>query len=638
MREVARPAGWMREVDRFRAALPEPLESSLAPVYGMVGRIGEYFLGDDEGVPPVLDYHEWLLADLAEPGGAVEDAARARLFTIGYFLLAAHHATRSLQVGAPGCGPEYAVMAALLQRAADAGLARLLPPDSPGWTTIGQAGAQAATAMLALRQHARGEADAGWPAALSSGGQWAGFVALSLVAAHLCGRDAMRPALAELVARMNAVWQGYADLLNVRRDAEQGMPSVAIYRLHGQTGWPLRCDGQQTLAALLASGCAEAIVADLNAEATAAATMARGLGLQAVGTHIDALVTELRPMGQALRAARMATSGVAVGPRPARAGPAREQAALERARDYLLDDMSMREAWDVYRTGFLGEPVRTGRPFPVGFVLENLAATGVPLREPIADVLRLYLDNRGDYFDGQGRLAREIDTWGLMLRLARRVPVDAALADLLWQPLHAVAVALERDGDIPVWVMDTAPPGAQQRLYGMHCTACQAHLLLALAMHDVPIGNELLRTGVSRLAATLEATDTGGAVFYGPRYLAWMVRQLVAALTRGPGPQTVALAEGRLRLSAALDVLLARIGASGIATPQQAALSILAAAAQGPARDACVDLLLREQRPDGGWNAEALYWAPTQQHPGYWYASRLATSSLCHRALAQREE
>ncbi len=137
---------------------------------------------------------------------------------------------------------------------------------------------------------------------------------------------------------------------------------------------------------------------------------------------------------------------------------------------------------------------------------------------------------------------------------------------------------------------------------------------------------------------TVASTGVGAALYYPPLPATWILARLIAHLDRR-------IAEGhRLRnpLNAARVALLGvldRERRRSRITAQEAALLALTTRRlhSGDPEDAWLDVLLRDQRPDGGWTAEPLYWIPALGVPGGVYSSRLATSALCFQAIREWE-
>ena len=69
---------WIHVIDERLGTLPAQLVELVLPFRGMVGRPGEYHLADDESTPPVLEYHDWLCADLAIDLGSEVRSAHGR--------------------------------------------------------------------------------------------------------------------------------------------------------------------------------------------------------------------------------------------------------------------------------------------------------------------------------------------------------------------------------------------------------------------------------------------------------------------------------------------------------------------------------------------------------------------------------
>ena len=78
-----------------------------------------------------------------------------------------------------------------------------------------------------------------------------------------------------------------------------------------------------------------------------------------------------------------------------------------------------------------------------------------------------------------------------------------------------------------------------------------------------------------------------------------------------------------------------RCAGQGRPTPFQSACRLIANSPplDEDARRRLVDIILAEQRSDGGWSSEAFYLAPGRGNGVRAYESRLVTSSFCYRAL-----
>lgn len=618
----------MADVDRCFDQLPAGLDELVIAVRGRLGRPGEYFLAEDDRFPPVLDVHAWVIDDIGAGG---DDALEQELFVSGYFRLAALAAHQMVLDGSNGLRSELGLAVPVFGHLADARLARVLPPDSPAWASVHTAVVDAARAGVE-RYLTQSDLLA------VSGRRWAPMISLTLAGVHHARRsDLLRP-LIDLLYRIYDVADVRGELHNLRADAQGGAPSYPVWRVSLEAGLPRGAPPDRVIGALLTTACAARIIDETRRRTAAARIAADQLGLRRIVDYLDDVESSFGELAGTVAAgaalAEIAGAGRMCTPAPRTESP-RLREASARALDFLLDDENMREAWDVHRTGFLGMDVRVGRPFPVGFALENLGATGVDVTDAAVRILEVYRVNAGDYFDGPVRLPRDIDTLGLMLRVRSRLAGALPVDELLERPIPGLMARAARGDELPVWLDESAPSGAQDTLLGMHCATSQASLLLGLARRPATDADGLLRAGAERLACTLTRSGAAATVFYSPRSLLWIVGELGRCLTHAAAARQ--LGPAGLRLLCSVEPLAARERAIPARSPQDAALMLLAHAERAgsePQRRAWIDTLLRGQRPDGSWEAEPLYWAPTPQSPSYWYASRTATSSLCHRALA----
>ncbi|MBX9399606.1 hypothetical protein K4749_40415 [Streptomyces sp. TRM72054] len=638
------------EVARALSELPASLTDVLITVRGLVGSHvqGGYAAEEDMRTPPVLQYHRWLTDDLSPPGAA-HDAARDRhLYASGWFRLATIITQRLLVEEPQTIQPEYALAAGVLQHLADEQLAMVLPAKSELRPLVNSLLRDGAHALALRRSRARWLPTGPQAATGGPGMQWAPMTTLSLAALHAAHRLDLAHVVKSVVARSNDAFQLWAEISDLRRDAQRGVETRPLQMLTDAATLPLRPG--DLLSTFVGTGTAHHLLKEARSDLNEAVEMAEQAGLDrfAAGVHSAAAVfasleDDINSAARLARALPPTSDATAE-----TAASAQATAALA----YLRSDPELRESWDVYRNGFLGVPESTGRPFPMGFVLDNLHATGVDVTAQVRTVLDIYQDNCGDYFDGPRRLPRDVDTLGLMLRLRSQLP-DAApgLDTLLLQPIHLAAQSLQHNGALPVWLDQTTPAGGRRALLGRSCSTCRASFLLGVALLEraglqESWHVELLDTAAVHLAEDLTRLGTGGTVYYDPLYLLWTVSELAIALeARATATHDIRLRSRAAQLRHAIGPLLQRQSLRPLITPQQAALLMLTHSrpqqdeeAVPPRTLSWKAAVIRNQRPDGGWDAEPLYWIPNPSHPGAWYSSRTTTTSLCYRALVTQEQ
>jgi hypothetical protein len=168
-------------------------------------------------------------------------------------------------------------------------------------------------------------------------------------------------------------------------------------------------------------------------------------------------------------------------------------------------------------------------------------------------------------------------------------------------------------------------------VWGNHCATVTANLLLGLL--DAGVEKDLTQRAAAHWLTRWLRDGLSATAYYVPGYALWTTLKLLEALpTHWP--------EWGARLAAASGravEYVKRDAQSATLTPQTAAFRLLSTAypATRPLRDAkWIAYLLKTQRYDGSWPAEALYLTPTRGEHAAWYASRTVTTALCYHALA----
>ncbi|MEU6709617.1 hypothetical protein [Streptomyces wuyuanensis] len=632
-------------VDLALDKLPHALSEVVLTVRALVGspEQGGWAFSRDPRFPPVLEYHQLVLEDLFRPDSAA--AAARSLWVSGWFRLAAA-VTHRLAVEEPHTiQPEYGLAAGLFQNLADEHLAKVIPMDSDLRPALRRVIYEGVEALAVRRSRARWLPAGKTLAQLRPGARWAPMRTLSIGALHVAGRGDLTNQLLDVLARVDDSFQTRAEIMDVHRDVERGVESgpVAAARSDGVVWAPHECN--TALGTLIIRGRAHKLVDEARRSLEQAGKSARGMGLETLTARIEEIAGDFSRLSADLAHVAKVDIGSPVRSRATAVNPLSETSM---ALSFLTSDTSLRESWDVYRNGFLGTPERIGRIFPMGFVLDNMLATGADVDLQIRQVLDICKNNNGDYFDGPVRLPREIDTLGLMLRLRSRLQLkDPVLDTLLVEPVFLAASIVRNTGTLPVWLAKTTPPGGREELLGMACATCRANFLLGATLHRQaalapPEFDELLDSGTAELIHDLERRGTGASVYYPPLHLLWTCNELIDALKVRDDKR---LRQRAGQLNDVARPLLLREVEYPMVSPQRAALLLLSdpgtpadSDTVPPRRDAWLRCLIRSQRPDGGWDAEPLYSIPVPRHPGAWYSSRTATTSLCHRALVLAED
>ncbi len=600
MDRVERRAQLWPAVERFFGGLPAGLQRpalilrhSLATAHSPTGQLGD--LLTRPGDWPALDLHLWLLDDWRLPDDSAREQIERRVFQAAFYRLAAAFSRD--------------------RRASDS------PPLDGDFTRLEEALEQQAGECLAAWPSAAHETADGFPLAFVAG---------------LIGRAAHGPALAELQATLASVHGVYRDVTDLRRDLGRGCLTPTVERALRAAALPLSppFDPARALAALALTGVMRQVHGDCRDHLARARGLAQQLRLPTFEAWIQAwmeLMDELAAL---------------IGLRPAPGhGPARvtftpqidhRALALDMAARCLSSDPELREAWEVQRRGVFGEPELIGRAFGPGLIAEWLcplradgtAAAEAALRRLIADGFRYY---------PHPRVPPDADDLGLALRLWQCLARPEAHRMALEAGLRRLQANLPADGRLPIWFArrESGEPDGQVTdvRWGEGCLTVEANLLLGLMDYDAQARRGLLERGLRRWIDRWLAVGLGGNSLWAPHYALWAAGRLLARLDEADGADAG-------RIGRAREVWLWHLQtetAEGASTPQAAALLTLIcqlAPARGLARPEWARVMLGGQRYDGAWRGEPLYVTPTRGEGAAWYASDLATTALCWRALA----
>jgi hypothetical protein len=314
--------------------------------------------------------------------------------------------------------------------------------------------------------------------------------------------------------------------------------------------------------------------------------------------------------------------------------------AVAMAEAYLLADPHFRDAWEVHRWGLLGKPELTGRLFAPGLVHEDLAATGKDISTWVDTAFESYRNNEHRYFDEAAPLPPDIDTLGLMLRLHRHSTNPAVHAEILAAPLSWAEQAAGDDGNIPVWLLGGArgPGGVDAPLTGARCVACTTNFIRGISSFDSERFRGLIERVARYIVQRVDQVGAAASLYYPSLYFCWQLIALESALRRMPH-----LGVELDRLTKAIATMLRKEQRRCRTTPQDAAL-LTAISLDSRSRSLELELdpdldpewigaIVRAQRSDGAWDGEPLYSLPAPAGRSAWFSSKLATTSLCRRAL-----
>jgi hypothetical protein len=501
---------------------------------------------------------------------------------------------------------------------------------------------QAADALLSHRQQRIGRCTPYTASDLPQlGGRWAPLKGAMACALEQAGRVELWSALEPLLDEAACLFQLGRELGRITRDVSRGHYSLPIARLLQGLGLTPAVDAppdpDHTLLAALLPRTAEQLAAEQLArlDALRAAVEALGLpmlahGLAPLAEPFERLRTLYRPSSVAAPVSAGATVKFSVSARPQLAQ------VLSAAQGLLAADPDYRDAWEVYRWGFLNVPDLTCKVFPIGLILANRIAAGDDCAAELDALFERYASNRFHYFEQSSSLPPDCDTLGLMLGLTGHTPRPAHWRAVLEEPLGWLIANVEPDGGLPVFLtrgVDAGDGRAYHHVAGRRCAAVQARLLLGLRRHDVPRYRDLLVRSARQLCGQI--VEAGAFWHYDVPLGAGLVLELADALARDAVEVDTAPA-----VEVCVNLLRQQVSRAR-ASAQEAALLWLATGSVETARSlrhpAWAELMIRSQQQDGGWLAAPLYNLPTRGQLMSWYYSRLVSTSFVYRALREVE-
>ncbi len=621
-------------VERFVHGLPPRLHdrarllrNEIQSFYSISTRCEDILL--DPGDYPVADLPVWLLADLgvAAEAGRQESLSRAMLFTfLGMFLR-----EKILDQGS-AFGADFLLLADALERRTTRELSRVCPPDSRfwdrhrrHWETYGEA---------LLWDRAAQPAPARAEDLLVRAELWAPLKIAPAAVAFAAGRPELCSALEGLLDPLHEFFQVRRELSSIRHDLEIGRRTFPVALTLRRAGIP---DGPlvptQVLGALLLTGATGEIAEVCRQRLERCRDAAGEIGLptlQAWLASLDEAIAATRDLF------KPSTGGTAGRRRPFFLMP--EPAvptATAMVEAYLLD-LEPRDDREIHRSVGGSDEVLAAW-FPAGFVLETLGAHGHDVARPVDECFRRHRDvHHYSYFEGAFPWP-ESDSLATLLRLHPFSGRGDLHREVLETMLGWTRRSVLPSGRIPVWIRsDPEVEVAEQRLISGGCATVEANLLLGLFIDGRQESERSLIEGsAAHLCERFEAQGTAVNVNYLPLYNLVVVGSLLERLRAWERPaHLVRRVDGA---AARLAKEAERAAGRQRLTPLDAALLLLlvdAVPELAPLRrDGWLDVLLKNQSPDGSWQAEPFFFTPTRGLSLTWWQGRGVTSAFGYAAL-----
>ena len=597
------------------------LTANLTILYSPTGLLRDLLTRPGDYALPYL--HDWLIHDwhLA----LSPDVSRHLFLSTVYTFMAEYTASAILDRDTPFTD-DFAPLQQLLTQHAARHCALLFPADAPFWIDYETCWNDWAAAQIQEDWFAHSGA---WQTDYASHlkDQLAPFKLSVCGAALIAGHTDRLPQLHRLLDALHSALQLRAEMLAVRRDLKRGRFTYPIIHtlLAAQIDPQGAIDPNRILGAMLLSGSLKQVCADALTYVAEAHTLARDLNLPTFDAYAIELEEDLRGLQD------LFTLGKAPNPdRPTPTfAPAIDSVAdvIRMAEKFLLTDRAFTESWEVQQRG---PQALIGKAFPTGLITEILGAHDHAVGDVVDSVFRTLQGSGFRYYTSPIGLP-DTDDLGLLLRLLRYSDRAEEHRQMLHAPLGWLQNSIDADGLIPVWL--SAPNTSQVHPWGNHCATVTANLLLGLLDHEEEMGTEFVTRAAAHWLARWQCAGLSATAYYVPGYALWTTLKLLAVLAARKPEWRVEIAAATRR---AVEQLT-RDAQRATLTPQTAAFLILATAYPATRHlhaARWITFLLKTQRYDGSWPAEALYLTPTRGEAAAWYSSRSVTTAFCYHALS----
>ena len=476
-------------------------------------------------------------------------------------------------------------------------------------------------------------------------GLYAPYELIPVAAALLAHKDGQIADLLILFEHLHAAQRILQDLISLPGDLRKGKYTYPYLRTMGEIGSPLGI-GYQPAGVLLALAFLDAdmkIAQELEEYLHSCYSMAGQLKLETLRLYIQQL--EERAAGVLKNFTALIKPGQRGEERVDRAGPRIEKwrpaadtlgKSIYMAEGYLLSDLTFEESWEVHRRGLAGEELVTAR-FPGTLILEVLCAADHDLSARVDAYFAYQQDHAHSYYDHPELPYCDSDNLAALISLYPYSAESDANREILAQPLEWMRDRQTETGRIPVWIQPSSQSGEEQagpvRLIGERCGAIEARLLLALIDYDWQGYRNLIQDSATQLLRRFIEHGVSITVNYRRAFCLWKINQLLEKLASRPvDGELKNLIEGASRLTPELieSEVHYRITAQEAAFLTLASLNSIAYQTYKPR---WVTIILKNQRSDGSWYGEPLFFVPNRGELTTWHASHLLTTAFCYHAL-----
>lgn len=479
-------------------------------------------------------------------------------------------------------------------------------------------------------------------------GMLAPYKLIPLATLILARRDADLPGLLNLMDELHIAVKIYQDVTNLRTDLLCGKYTYPVLAMMAQLDIPFnqKYNPEGAFAAMAFTGLFDKYHLEFQDRIYRAKFEANSLGLRRLQVYLDHLDAGAQTLFEGLHSSRSEGSGT--GQRTHRTReketqikPVRDslKIAIQMVEGYLLSDLTFKESWEVHRRGLVGAREVAAR-FPAGLILEILCKEGHLLGVAVDAFFHSSQQQEFSYYDHPKLPYADSDTLGLLLRLYPYASDKDGYRDGLAQPLSWMTASIDSRGRIPVWLSKPVDRENEElpaiRLIGGGCGAIEASLLVGLIGYDWNLYQEIIHRSAGQLLRSFSDRGPAITVNYPRLFCLWKVSELLESLRKKSMLEGLS-AEILSAIDAYPNFLEAEISQYRV-TPQTAAfltLACLNTPAESHFDRKWITTILKNQRPDGSWYGEPLFFVPNRGELTTWHASHLLTSAFCYHAVRE---
>lgn len=298
--------------------------------------------------------------------------------------------------------------------------------------------------------------------------------------------------------------------------------------------------------------------------------------------------------------------------------------------DFINQDSSLKDTWEVQRTCFLDEPILFGNIFTPSLVIETLIELNMDVSEHIKNLISLKGDIGWYYYSNTNKLPTDSDVLGQLLNITSKSKFKDK--SIFSKPLEILEKNIEVSGKCPTWLVDDINHKKSdiEKWYGNECLGVMSNAYYGLFLFDYKKYQNIIDNGVNYIINSLdsEKLELNKSSYYNYYYTFYLVSRLVNSL-KIKSPKLNKIKEKILREQ--------NLNGSWNNSNQDTASILMGLSYFDNVKDIVfrtgAKFLSDSQNYDGSWDSENLFVCPGKRDRLVFYKNTKVTTSICLRAL-----